>query len=77
MAESASAELKTLLEELEENLQRMAKTFRQMESGDRDSFVRLGKLARSMQRSVHQFRVHLDPAIVKFKSKDAEDEDAT
>jgi hypothetical protein len=74
MAEPVSDELKSLLEELDESLQRMSKTFRQMEPGDRDSFVRLGKIARSMQRSVRHFRSGYDPSLVKIKSKGDDDE---
>lgn len=74
MADDGAA-LKTLLAELDENLQRMAKTFKQIHSGDREAFVRLGKVTRSMQRSVRQFRAHLDPAVAKLKSKAAAEED--
>lgn len=74
MAETVSDELKTLLEELDESLQRMSKTFRQMEPGDRDSLVRLGKISRAMQRSVRQFRAHVDPSVAKMKTKGDDDE---
>jgi hypothetical protein len=70
-----SAALKTLLAELDENLQRMAKTFKQMKPGDPDGFVRLGKVARAMQRSVREFRAHLDPAVAAFKAKGADEDD--
>jgi hypothetical protein len=69
------AALKTLLAELDEGLQRMAKTFKQIDSGDRERFVRLGKVARSMQRSVREFRAHLDPTVATLKAKGAEDDE--
>lgn len=71
------ATLRTLLQELDEDLQRMAKAFKKVHAGDRDGFARLGKIARSMQRSVRQFRTHLDPNVGELKSKGSgEDDDA-
>jgi hypothetical protein len=68
--------LKTLLAELDDDLRRMAKTFKQMQSGDREGFGRLGKVARSMQGSVREFRAHLDPTIAPLKaSRSIEDDD--